>query len=154
MKLQDVENKVRDLAEPLLTDMGLELVDVEYKNEHGSWVLRVYIDKPGGVTLDDCTDVSRELGTLLDVEDPVPQSYNLEVSSPGLNRPLVKEKDFKKFSGHRAKIRTTEPIEGRKNFKVTIKGFEDGSVVVEDDQGTVYSIGLGNIEKARLIAEV
>lgn len=146
---EQIAEKARSIAEPLCEDLGIEVVDVEYTMERGNWVLRIYIDRPGGVTLDDCARVSRELGTLLDVEDIVPQSYSLEVSSPGLDRPLKREKDFLKAVGKKVRIRTIEPIDGRKNFKVVVDGVEDGTVVVKDASGKVWRILIDNIEKAR-----
>lgn len=146
---EQIAEKARNIAEPLCEDLGIEVVDVEYTMERGNWVLRIYIDRPGGVTLDDCARVSRELGTLLDVEDIVPQSYSLEVSSPGLDRPLKREKDFLKAVGKKVRIKTIEPIDGRKNFKVVVDGVEDGTVVVKDASGKVWRIPIDNIEKAR-----
>ncbi len=148
-RYEDIACKARKIAEPLCEDMGIEVVDVEYTMQRGGWVLRLYIDRPGGTTLDDCIRVSRELSTLLDVEDIVPQSYSLEVSSPGLDRPLKREKDFHKAIGKKVRIRTTEPIDGRKNFKVVVEAVEDGVVVARDASGRTWSIPIDNIEKAR-----
>jgi len=142
------------LAEPVAQSLGLEVIEVEYAFEHGSKVLRIYIDKPGGVTVDDCADLSREFSTILDVEDPIPEHYNLEVSSPGLDRPLAREIDFIRFAGEMARIRTHEPIDGRRNFKVTIEGVEDGSVVVVDDTEKRWLLPLDNIDRARLIGKL
>lgn len=153
MKLEGLEEKIKALAEPVAAALGLELVDLEYKMEHGKWVLRIFIDKPGGVTLDDCSDLSRELSTTLDVEDPIPQSYTLEVSSPGLDRPLVKEKDFKRYIGHKAKIKSKKPLDGRKNFKGTIDGVEEGRIHITDFDGKKFTIELANIDRARLEIE-
>ncbi len=148
-RVEEIACRAREIAEPLCEELGVEVVDVEYTMERGGWVLRLYIDRPGGVTLDDCARVSRELGTLLDVEDIVPQSYSLEVSSPGLDRPLKREKDFLKVVGKKVRIRTIEPIDGRKNFKVVVDAVEKGTVVVRDSGGHVWKIPLDNIEKAR-----
>ena len=148
-RIEQIALKAKDIAEPLCEDMGIELVDVEYLMERGHWVLRLYIDRPGGVTLDDCARVSRELGTLLDVEDVVPQSYSLEVSSPGLDRPLKRERDFQKAMGKKIRLRTIEPIEGRRNFKALVVGVEDGVVVLKDSEGRLWKINIDNIEKAR-----
>ena len=105
------QHKLQSLVEPVVTGQGYELVDVEFKNELGAWILRVYIDKPhredrleGGVGLDDCAQVSRELSAVLDVEDPIPQAYSLEVSSPGIDRPLRTAAHFQHFTGSEAKI--------------------------------------------------
>lgn len=153
MKTEGVEGKVRSLAQPVVEGLEMELVDVAFVTEHGRRVLRVTIDKPGGVTVDDCAEISRELGTILDVEDPIPQRYSLEVSSPGLDRPLLNENDFKRFAGRKARIKTREPIEGRKNFKAVIDSVEGGRVRVTDFDGKVFDIPLDHIDRARLEVE-
>lgn len=153
MTTAGIEEKIRALAEPLLAGMGMELVDLVFVTEHGRHVLRVFIDKPGGVTVDDCGDFSREFSTILDVEDPIPQRYMLEVSSPGLDRPLVKEADFKRFAGKKAKIKAKEAIEGRRNFKAVIDDVAEGKVFVTDFDGKKFEIALSNIERARLEIE-
>jgi len=150
----EVEEKIIARAEPLASALGMEIVDVNYVVEHGRRILRVYIDKPEGITVDDCADLSRSLSAALDDDDPIKESYNLEVSSPGLDRPLVKEKDFLRFVGHKAVIRTKSPIDGRKNFKVMLKGLEDGNVVVTDSEGRPWSIHMSNIDRARLEIEL
>src|SRR2546423_4443294 len=118
------QKKLESLVEPVVTGQGYELVDVEFKSELGAWILRVYIDKPGSqerVGLDDCAQVSRELSAVLDVDDTIGGHYSLEVSSPGLNRPLKKESDFARFIGKKAKIRTSRPVgESRRNFSGTL----------------------------------
>ena len=154
MKEQGLEDRLRSLVDPLLADLGLELVDVVLVTEHGRTILRFLIDKPNGVTIDDCTDASREISTLLDVEDPIPQRYNLEVSSPGLDRPLVREKDFTRYIGKKAKIKTREPIEGRRNFKATIDSVSGGRVYVTDFDGRRFTIDIAGIERARLEIEI
>ncbi|MDP2690128.1 MAG: ribosome maturation factor RimP [Deltaproteobacteria bacterium] len=154
MKIEGLEGKLMALAQPVVDGLGMELVDVAFVTEHGRRVLRVTIDKPGGVTVDDCGDVSRELGTILDVEDPIPQRYTLEVSSPGLDRPLLSEKDFIRFAGKKARIKTREAVEGRKNFKATIEAVEGGRVRVTDFDGKVFEIPLSNIDRARLEVEI
>jgi ribosome maturation factor RimP len=152
MKPLDVD-KLRTLVEPVVTGQGYELVEVEWTNETG-WVLRVFIDKPGtNVGLDDCTQVSRELSAVLDVEDAIPVAYSLEVSSPGLNRPLRKESDFKRFVGKKAKIRTRHPVgESRRNFSGTLVAVEDGKVKIDvGDQ--VCEVPVDDVEKANLVYE-
>lgn len=154
MKIEGLEERIKALATPVLEGLGMELVDAEYTVEHGRRILRFYIDKPGGVTIDDCGRVSSELGTLLDVNDVMHERYSLEVSSPGLDRPLVKEKDFTRFAGRKARIRTRTDIGGRRNFRATIIGVGDGKVVIEDSDGRRFEIAVTNIEKARLVAEI
>ena len=154
LKPGSLEEKVKEISEPLIRDFGMELVDVSYLHEFGRWVLRVFIDKPCGVTLDDCGSISRELGTLLDVEDIIPRSYVLEVSSPGLDRPLIKEKDFVNAAGKKINLKTKLPIEGRRNFKAVIVGVTDGKVVLKDSEGKVWEIELSNVDKARCEVEI
>ena len=149
----DIEEQIGAIAEPILASLGLELVAVEYLTESGSRILRIYIDKTGGVTVDDCADVSNELSAALDVADPIPARYSLEVSSPGLDRPLVKESDYVRFAGKKANIRMKQAIEGRRNFKVTIEGALSGVVVVKDSEGRRFELAVANIDKARLEAE-
>ncbi len=153
MKIEGLEGRVSALAGPVVEGLGLELVDVAFATEHGRRILRVTIDKPGGVTVDDCGAVSREIGTILDVEDPIPQRYTLEVSSPGLDRPLLSEKDFIRFVGRKARIKTKEAVEGRKNFKATIDSVEAGQVMVTDQDGRIFTLAISNIDRARLEVE-
>ena len=150
----DIENRVRELVEPVVIDLGFELVDAEFVQAHGGWVLRLYIDKPGGITIDEITRVSREASTLLDVEDFMPGRYSLEVSSPGLERPLVKPEHFLAAIGKSARIKTRAPIDGRKNFKGTIEACAEGSVTLKDTEDNIYEIELEDIDKARLEAVI
>jgi len=141
--------EIRDLAEPLCESEGYELVHIEFQSEPGGRTLRLYIDKPGGISLDDCVAVSRQLSDLLDValEDIGP--YNLEVSSPGPERPLGKIEDFSRFRGSKAKIRTVRPIEGRKNFTGVLAGVEEGHINLTTVEKTV-AIPFDMIQRARL----
>lgn len=141
---------VIELIEPFLAHEGYELVDAEFKNEQRGWMLRVYVDKVGGVNLDDCATISREMGNMLDVEDIIPQKYYLEVSSPGLNRPLRLKEHFEKVLGSRIKVKTKLPIEGQRNFKVTLKAVSGDSITVDDERKDTI-IDINNIEKANLI---
>jgi ribosome maturation factor RimP len=145
-----VMERVRAIALPLLQELGLDLVDVEFRREAGGWVLRLYLDKRGGVTLGDCQRVSEELSDLLDIEGLVDHPYSLEVSSPGLNRPLAREADFLRFVGQRARVRTSQAIAGQRRFLGILKGYEAGQVVLERDDGTTVLIPHGLISKASL----
>lgn len=116
--------KIWALTDPLCRSEGIELVHVEFQREQGGRTLRLYIDKPGGITLDDCTDISRQLGDVFDVKLETELSYRLEVSSPGIDRPLGKLNDFERFEGQLVKIRTKEPIEGQKRFTGILEGVE------------------------------
>ena len=120
----------------------------------GSWVLKVFLDKDGGVTLDDCARVSAEFGQLLDVEDIIPTSYRLEVSSPGLDRPLKKEEDFIKYSGRKVRIKTKDQVLGRRNFKGDLLGCADGKIMIRVEGSEVFNIPLSSILKANLEVEL
>jgi ribosome maturation factor RimP len=127
-------DRVLQAAAPLIEDIlvheGLELVDVVYQREPHGWVLRVLIDRQGGVTLDDCSHISHQISDVLDVKDVMRGAYHLEVSSPGLNRPLRTRRDFSRFAGSTVRIRTCRPLEGRRNFKGRLLGCEGDAVSV------------------------
>ena len=142
--------KVWRLADPLCMSEGLELVHVEYQREPAGRTLRIYLDKPGGVTLDDCVNISRQLSDLLDVGLETEVSYRMEVSSPGTQRPLGRIEDFERFKGRRAKVRTAQALEGRKNFTGTLQGLSGLFVLLLVDNQTV-SFAFTDIVKAHLI---
>jgi ribosome maturation factor RimP len=148
-----VTQSVIELIEPGLLVDGLELVDVEFKKEGKNWVLRIYIDKEGGVTLADCQKVSRLTGDLIDVEDVIEPVYTLEVSSPGLNRVLKKEKDFIKYSGKKICVQCHAPMDGRKKFTGILTEFKDQSIHLEMD-GQHHTIPLNRVAKANLVTEI
>lgn len=133
---------------------GCELVQAELCGSGHRTILRVTIDKPGGVGVQDCQRVSHELSVILDVEDPISGSYALEVSSPGLDRPLVKPEDYRRFAGRRVRLKTFGPIEGRRNFSGRLDGLDGEAVrlTLEDQRG--ISIPLGQVAKARLEADL
>jgi ribosome maturation factor RimP len=132
--------------------MGMELVEVEFKKEQGQWILRVYIDCEGGVRLQDCEKVSREIEPLLDVEDPVTHSFTLEVSSPGLQRPLKKISDFQRFQGKLAKIKLYTPIDGERKFCAHILRVEEDQIIL-DREGKDLRVPFAKIAKANLEIE-
>jgi ribosome maturation factor RimP len=146
---QKVVGLVRSMVEPLCASEGLELVHVEFQRESSGRILRLYIDKPDGINLDDCASVSRQMGDLLDVnlEDIGP--YSLEVTSPGPERPLAKQEDFDKFMGSRAKIKTSRPLNGQKNFTGVLRGIIGEQVNLQIGEQTV-AIPYQDISKARL----
>jgi ribosome maturation factor RimP len=146
---KEIIDRVHEIASPLLSDGGMELVDIEYRREARGWVLRLYIDREGGVTLNDCTRVSGELGRILDVEDFILNPYTLEVSSPGLDRPLKKEEDFIKYRGRLIKVKTSHPIGVRRQFKGRLLGLSEGRIEIEAD-GEVFRIPLSDVAKANL----
>ena len=148
-----VTQSVSELIEPGLLADGLELVDVEFKKEGKNWILRIYIDREGGVTLADCQKVSRLAGDLIEVEEIIEPVYTLEVSSPGLNRVLKKEKDFLKYSGKKIYVQCHAPMDGRKKFTGILTGFIDQSIHLEVD-GQHYTIPLNLVAKANLVIEI
>ena len=152
----EVTGRVRALTETLLPGLGLELVDVEFRREPAGWVLRLYLDRlegAGAVTHEDCQRVSEELGDHLDVEDLISHPYHLEVSSPGLDRPLTRPADFTRFAGQVARISTREPLDGRRNFRGRLAGLAEGAVLLDLDEGPRVAIPQGLIAKARLAPE-
>ena len=148
-----VTQSVTELIEPGLLADGLELVDVEFNKEGKNWILRIYIDREGGVTLADCQKVSRLAGDLIEVEEVIEPVYTLEVSSPGLNRVLKKEKDFLKYSGKKIYVQCHAPMDGRKKFTGILTGFIDQSIHLEVD-GQHYTIPLNLVAKANLVIEI
>ncbi len=137
------------MIESVLEPDEIELVELEYFLSGGSWTLRLYIDSVHGVTLDDCVMVSRQIGALLDMENPIDHRYILEVSSPGINRILRKLSDFERFSGRQARLRTTHKIDGRRNFLGILRGTRDATVLLEVEN-KITEIDVENIEKAHL----
>lgn len=147
--------KTRAIVERVAASLGLETVDVEWHGAKRRGVLRIFIDKPGGVTLDDCEKVSRQVSTILDVEDVVPDAaYHLEVSSPGLDRKLTKPSDFERFAGRKAKIRLKVPLDGRQQFTGLLAGYEDGRVVLEVADGETLRLTPDEMQSARLVVEL
>ena len=144
--------KLTKLLQPLVEELGYELVGIEHSSNPKHAVVRLYIDKPGGVDIDDCSRVSHEVAALLDVEDPVKGHYDLEVSSPGLDRPLFTPAQYQQFSGARVQINLFAPEQGRRKFTGTIIACDDGQVKIDSD-GTEIALELGNIAKARLVPD-
>jgi ribosome maturation factor RimP len=161
------------VVEPVVHAHGAELVDLEFRPERGGWVLRLFVEKAGSadrklstrdaaVDLDLCAGISRDLSPALDVADVVPHAYHLEVSSPGLERPLRNPKDFERFAGERAKLKLREPVAGRRVIVGVLRGYEvgggaaanetDGRVIV-DDSGRKLEVALSNVDSARLVFE-
>jgi ribosome maturation factor RimP len=126
-----MEHRIGLLVEPIVREKGLELVDVEYIREGAHWYLRLYIDKDGGVDMDDCSGVSHLVSEMLDQQNPIPQAYMLEVSSPGLERPLKKEEDFTRFQGRLVTVHTTSTFQGYKEFSGNLIGLINDEIVLE-----------------------
>jgi ribosome maturation factor RimP len=166
-------DRVRDIADRVAASSGLEVLDVEFLGGGKARMLRVFLDKPAagndplaGVTHEDCANFSREFGTILDVEDVMPGSYTLEVSSPGLDRKLVKAGDFARFAGSRVKLTTREPVNNNRHFEGRLESFQDGLLTLDlsvashksrkkmgDQAGKKIEIDFANVEKANLVPE-
>jgi len=150
---QPIAERARALLEPLVARDGYELVEVDWLREGGRWVLRLFVDRPGGVNVDHCQEVSRLVEAVLDVEDFIEPAYHLEVSSPGLERPLRTPEHFLRFAGARAHLKAFGPVDSghgpRKGWTGTLKGFQDGFVEVEVE-GALHRIPLARIAKAHL----
>jgi len=149
----DLKDKIWQLAEPVALSEGMELIHVECIKMHSRWVFRLFMDKEDGVTLDDCTAVSNQLGDILDVHDLARGPYTLEVSSPGLDRPISRDRDFERFKGAKIKIKTHVKIDGTKNFQGKLLDYieEDGRKVIRIDvAGKISSIPKNEIAKANL----
>ncbi len=147
---ETVAERVWEIAEPLVTHEGLEMVDVEFRGESRGMTLRLFLDREGGVSLDDLTRVSRQLGDLLDVHNAVPGAYTLEVSSPGINRRLRRPDHFRRYVGKRVRVRTVGPIEGRRNFVGILQSVDAEAIVVgepdRDDTIRFSEIAQANYE--------
>lgn len=157
--------QIANLIEPVLKGTGLDLVEIDWGREEGGWVLRVYIDHPQmdapevsilapppSVTFDDCERASRDISATLDVADLITHAYRLEVSSPGIDRPLRRETDFRRFAGRQVKVRTLDPVDGRRNFSGTLLGASEGLVDVECE-GRAYKIPVIGVARANLVPD-
>ncbi len=149
-KKEDYEQKTEKLLEPIIAEHQFELVDVEYVKEGSNWYLRAYIDKEGGITVDDCEIVSRILSDLLDKHDFIPDAYILEVSSPGLGRQLKKEKDFKRSLGKEVDVKLYKAIEKQKQFTGILKDYNDETIILEFEEEETLAIPRQNISLIRL----
>lgn len=147
---EEYEQQTETLLEPIVTELGFELVDVEYVKEGGTWYLRAYIDKPGGIAVDDCEAVSRRFSDILDEKDYIADSYVFEVSSLGLGRPLKKEKDFKRSLGEEVEIRTYRAIDRQKEFVGLLKAYDDSTVTITYEDDTEQTFDRGDIALIRL----
>jgi ribosome maturation factor RimP len=149
----DVADKIHALVLPAVEAAGYELVESQWKHEQGGWVVRLLIDKPGGVSHEDCERVSREVSVLLDVHDVVPAHYNLEVSSPGLDRPLHTPAHFRRFLGQKAKVKLHQGLDGRRNFTGVIVHADEARVTLDVD-GKELELPLADLDRAHLVFEL
>lgn len=145
--------EIQAVVAPVVSSLGYELVGVEYLMQGRNGLLRVYIDSEDGITVDDCSRVSHQLSGVLDVEDPIRGKYQLEVSSPGLDRPLFSKEHFQRFTGHQAKLKMSVPVEGQRKFRGVIRGVQDDRLQLEVD-GVELSLPLSAIAKANLVPEL
>ena len=144
---------IGEMLESAINSLGYELVGVEYRSGgHGGGLLRVYIDSEQGISVDDCQTVSYQVSGILDVNDPIPGHYTLEVSSPGMDRLLFRPDDYRRFAGSLVKLRRAWPVDGRRKFKGRLQGLDDGNVLLELD-GEQVSLPLDQVEQARLVPE-
>jgi len=144
---------IEETVENALAQDAYELVDMKYLQEGGRWILRFFVDKHGGVTLDDCQRISEKVGSILDATDMMTHSYCLEVSSPGVDRILKKAKDFKRFSGQRVKVRLKTAVDGRRRFQGYLQGMENDGLLLENG-GSTIRLPLAAVEEARLDPEL
>jgi ribosome maturation factor RimP len=154
-KHTDIRSQLIELVEPVCADSGFELVDLLYQREQGGWIVRIFIDRDGdAISFDDCEQVSRELSAMFDVEDPIPSAYSLEVSSPGVERPLRTAAHFRQFVGQIAKVALDVGVEGRRNFKGIVDGFDDENqnILMRVD-GKSYALPLSDLRSAKLVVD-
>ena len=147
-------DRVAELAAPVVDAAGCRLWDVEYVREAGTWYLRVYIDKDGGVSIDDCEAISRALDPILDREDPIPESYVFEVGSAGADRELKRPRDFDEFMGHEVEVRLYRPLEGSKHFTGTLSAYDDGAVSILLPTGKTQRFEKNQIAQVRLAVSI
>ena len=147
---EPVEQQIADYAAKMLPSLGLELVDVQFRREGHGWVLRIFIDGPDGVGLDDCSRVSREMGDYLDVEDVIEHAYHLEVSSPGAERPLKTLADFQRFTGRKVRVKMRFELDGREVYTGILHKVEDDHLIVVGEDERRFQLPLEQIGKARL----
>lgn len=145
---------LQDLIEPTVISMGYDFVGMEVHSQPGGSLLRVYIDSGDGITVDDCQKVSHQVSGVLEVEDPISGKYTLEISSPGLDRPLFTEEHFRQFAGNDVKIRVGFPVEGRRKFTGTLQGVDDDHQVIVQIDEQEFHLQLANIEQARLVPDI
>lgn len=149
-KSESYESKTEELIQPLVDEEGFELVDVEFVKEGSEWYLRVYIDKDGGISVNDCEEISRAFNEILDREDYISEQYIFEVSSPGLTRPLKKEKDYKRSIGKLVDVKLYKPVDKAKEYTGVLSAFDENTVTLEGDNGDSYTLDRKNIAKISL----
>lgn len=154
MTTTNIVERVSEIATRVAVSEGMEVVEVEYRGGPNNRILRIFLDKPEGITLADCENVSRQVGTILDVEDVVTERYTLEVSSPGLDRKLLKLSDYERFAGRRARIKLRHPIDGRAHFTGRLAGLDQGQPALDLEGGGRVRFSLDQVLLARLVIEL
>lgn len=149
---QEGLQKIENLAKPLFEENGYELVETAYLKEGSRWVLRFFIDRPGGIGLDDCELMSKKVSKVLDVKDLIPHSYTLEISSPGIERPLKSKKDFERFKDHKVTLKTFATVHGKKNIQGILRGLKGSEVLIEAEEQVIV-LPLESIASARLLID-
>lgn len=147
-----IHDKLYEIITPVVEGLGYELVGIEYLPQGKHSLLRIYIDQEAGITLDDCEKVSRQVSAVMDVEDPLTNNYNLEISSPGMERPLFVEAHYLRFAGHQVFVRMSFPVDGRRKFEGTLLGVEAGDVLLEIDEEQ-FRLPLAQVDKAHLVPQ-
>jgi ribosome maturation factor RimP len=154
MTAANIVERVREIAGRVAASEGMEIVDVEWKGGGNNWLLRIFIDKPGGITHADCETISHQVGTILDVEEVIEPHYTLEVSSPGLDRKLLKPSDYQRFLGKKARISLHAPLDGQRNFVGRLAELEGRQIGLDVDGGRRVRISLDEVKTARLVVEL
>lgn len=154
MTKRRIEDIVTELVTPIVDTLAFELVDVEFLKEGANWYLRVYIDKPGGIAIDDCQAVSEKLSDLLDEADPIKQSYILEVSSPGLERPLKKDSDFQRFRGEDIEVKLFQPVNGKKIFEGKLLGLVEDKISIKQSNGEELVFNRADASMVRRVLKI
>jgi ribosome maturation factor RimP len=153
LDLAKAPDRLQAVVEPAVTALGYELVGIEYVSQGRHSLLRIYIDNAAGITVDDCERVSRQVSAVLDVEDPIQGQYTLEVSSPGLERPLFKPEHYERFAGNEVQVRLKVPVDGRRKFKGLLRGVQEGAAVIDSDELGELRFPLVDIERAQLVPD-
>ncbi len=152
-RLAKFEQKLTDMLRPAVEETGKELLGVEFISAGNNSVLRLFVDHENGINVDDCAEVSRQVGAILDVEDPISSEYNLEVSSPGVDRPLFELSHFKQVIGETINVKLSMPLNGRRKFKGLLAAIENDTLIIEVD-GIDYELVINNVDKANLVARL
>jgi ribosome maturation factor RimP len=151
---KNIAQTVEELVKPIIESMDIELVDIEFVKESNNWYLRIYIDKEGGVTIDDCENVSRKVSDILDEKDPIEQSYSLEVSSPGIDRPIKSSSDFEKHKGEEVEVKLYKPIDGSKSYEGILEGLINHKITIKNNKDEVIEFDKKDVALVKPIIHI